>query len=223
MKICIYSCNFGKYRSEIKIGIDTIFFYDSIDYYFFTDDTNITSKKWKIINIPMIPGDNIMDSYRWTSKYIKFITPDIIKEYDIIIWCDSKCFIRPDRRITIDPNTIINFFSNTNYDIVNMKHFARNTPHEEIVETMRLNLENEQNVLKFSEKIKDITYNYPLPETCIILRRNNETTNNLMEHVYNLLKQYGLKRDQNVFNHAIYEVNYPIDKLYMIKNINDLQ
>ena len=31
-----------------------------------------------------------MDSYRWTSKYIKFILPEKLKDYDVIIWIDNK-------------------------------------------------------------------------------------------------------------------------------------
>ena len=48
-RICVYSCNFGKYRGETKNGIDVIHFNDNIDYYFYTDDTTLTSTKWKIV------------------------------------------------------------------------------------------------------------------------------------------------------------------------------
>ena len=31
-----------------------------------------------------------MDEYRWTTKYIKFVLPDILKKYDYILWIDSN-------------------------------------------------------------------------------------------------------------------------------------
>ena len=49
MKIAIYSCNFGNYRNELKRNIDDIKYDEKIDYFFFTDSSNIKSKHWKII------------------------------------------------------------------------------------------------------------------------------------------------------------------------------
>ena len=91
MRICAHSCNFGNYRNElVKNNIDSIKVSKDVDQYFFTDNILLKSHKWNIIRPSLIEKDSVMDSYRWTSKYIKFVTPDIIKQYDIIIWCDNN-------------------------------------------------------------------------------------------------------------------------------------
>jgi len=212
MKICVYSCNFGNYRKEIN-GINNITPTEGIDYYFFTDNKEITSTKWKIIHCPMIPSDSTMNSSRWTSKHVKFILPDALKEYDIIIWCDSKCL----NKMKLDSKKIHDFFLNNSYRIVNLKHFARATQKEELKFTMNIKVENRANAERFLKEIDGIEYKCPLPETCFIIRKNEELTNQLFERVYNLLKEKGLKRDQNVYNHAIHELNYPVEDIFMQK------
>jgi hypothetical protein len=216
MKICVYSCNFGNYRREINV-INTIKVTEGVDYYFFTDNKELKSTKWKIIHCPMIPSDKTMNSSRWTSKYVKFVLPDALKEYDIIIWCDNKCL----KKMNIDIKEIQNYFSNNSYRIVNFKHNRRATLKEELKYTINIRVENCANAEKFLKEIDGIEYKCPLPDTCYIVRKNEEITNQLFERVYNLLKEKGLKRDQNVYNHAIYELNYPIEDIY-IKNTCNL-
>lgn len=216
MKICVYSCNFGNYRKEINV-INNITPTEGIDYYFFTDNKELTSTKWKIIHCPMIPSDSTMNSSRWTTKCIKFILPDILKEYDIIIWCDNKCL----KKMKLDVKEIYDYFLNNSYRIVNFKHNKRATPKEELKYTINIRVENRANAETFLKEIEKIEYNCPLPDTCFIIRKNEELTNQLFERVYTLLKEKGLKRDQNVYNHAIYELKYPVEDIY-IKNTCNL-
>ena len=100
-----------------------------------------------------------------------------------------------------------------------MKHHCRKTPQQEIRETTRIKAENIANAEKFLHEIKDIQYDFPLPDTCFIIRKNDDSTNNLFEQVYNLLREKGLRRDQNVYNHAIYKNNYPLNDLYMLNDL----
>ena len=230
MKICLYSCNFGNYRNELKNGIDEIKICDNIDYYFFTDDNSLKSEKWTIVQQQLIDGENIMDSYRCTSKYIKFVTPDIIKKYDVIIWCDSQCLvkrIKPDSITQEDLNNvnsiaIESFFKKNDYKLVNVKHSYRVAPQEELKETMLLKFENISNGERFLNEIREINYDTPLPETCFIIRKNDELTNQLFEFIYKLLKDKGLKRDQNIYNHAIHTFKYNKDEILFIKKIQDI-
>ena len=71
--IAIYSVNFGNYRNETKNGIDNIIFDDNIDYFFYTDNTNIISNKWNVIIVPILPKLDFIDTYRHTAKYYKRI------------------------------------------------------------------------------------------------------------------------------------------------------
>ena len=217
MSTAIYTCNFGNYRNEIK-EIDNILIDNNIDYYFFTDNINLQSKIWKIINCPLIPGDDTMSSFRWTSKYVKFVLPDILKKYDIVVWCDTKLLKKP---LNINTQKITNLFLNNNYKLINIKHPYRKTQQEELTTTIRYNnCENKTNGTFFLNEIKNIVYSTPLTDTCFIIRKNDNITNNLFENVYELLKQHKLARDQNVYCHAIYSINYPIENISYINNID---
>ena len=90
LSIAIYSANFGNYRQETAKGIDTIHHDNNIDYYFFTDDTSITSNYWNIIITELNPQLSFINSHRHTAKYVKFVVPEILHKYDIIVWVDSK-------------------------------------------------------------------------------------------------------------------------------------
>ena len=88
MTVAIYSCNFGNYRNELRLGIDNIIYDENIDYYFFTDNKTLTSKFWKIIHVDMEQNykSDIMDVNRYMNKYLKFILPTILREYNIVAW-----------------------------------------------------------------------------------------------------------------------------------------
>lgn len=215
MKICVYTCNFGNYRNELKkTPIDTINFCNNIDYYIFTDNTSLISNKWNIVLHPIINNN-----YRWTTKYIKFGTPDIIKQYDIIIWCDTKCLTYLNN---INSIVLQSFINKNNYKLYNIKHPDRNTPQQELIETIKRNIENKNDATIFLQKIEQIKFNTPLPDTCFIIRKNDPTTNTLFENVYDLMRDNNLKRDQNIYNYAIHTTNYEINNILFIKDISEL-
>ena len=81
-KIAIYSANFGNYRNELNYGIDNIYFDRNIDYYFFTDNQNLKSNKWRVIYHKLLPALPFINSTRLTSKYLKFKQNGILKDYD---------------------------------------------------------------------------------------------------------------------------------------------
>lgn len=212
-RICVYSCNFGKYRGETSKGID-IQFKDNIDYYFYTDDRTLKSSRWKIVYCDLKPGDETMDSCRRTSKYVKFVTPEIIRQYDIIIWCDTKCL---ERLNTLNPTSIRSLFEK-DYTIVNVMHPVRKSPQEELTFTIQYKFENTNNAKKFLEEIQHNTYDTKLPNTSFIIRKNDIATTELFEYIYTLLEAKGLQRDQNVYNHAIYERNYPSKQIHVTRD-----
>lgn len=217
MKIAVYGCNFGNYRDELKNGIDNIYFDETIDYYFFTDNKKLTSTNWKIIVFPLLNLEktkDIMNSFRLTSKYVKFILPDILKSYDIIIWYDNK--LLKNNPLKFNRDDIEKLFDGNNYKLINYKHPHRKTPQEELSITINFHIENKNNGMIFLEKIKNNKYNTILVDTCFIVRKNDNETNSLFENIFKLLILEGLKRDQNVYNHAIDIFNYPIDNICYI-------
>lgn len=206
MKLAAYTCNFGNYRNDIsafnaltKDDLDP-----QIDYYFFTDNKNMTSSEWKIIYTPLIPSDKeIITSDRLTSKHIKFIPPAILDTYDILIWIDCK---QLSNKITYK-NIIKLLEKYPDYDIFNLQHPERKSIQEEIEFTIKTEVENKEHGEKFLKKVSDFKSPFTLPETCIIILKNTTSNKDVFNHCYTLINTYKLKRDQNIYNYAFYEKN----------------
>jgi len=213
MKVAVYGCNFGNYRNELR-GFNSITFDKDIDYYFFTDNTRLTSKTWKIIQYPLLEGDDTMDGNRWTSKQVKFVLPEILSGYDVVVWCDSK-ILNPPFKLTKEQ--IVQMFTDNQYKIVNVKHPKRKTLQDELNCTLMLKKENTKSGNMFMSEIKHIKYKTQLTDTCFIIRKTDTETNTLFESVYNLLRTKKLKRDQNVYTHAIHEMNYAPENIKLIR------
>jgi hypothetical protein len=68
---------------------------------------------------------------------------------------------------------------------------------------MKLQYENIEPAKQFLEKIKDYKSKFLLPETCIIIRKNNKLINDAFKSCYDFLIENKLKRDQNVYNYIM--------------------
>lgn len=211
-KIAIYSCNFGNYRNELANGIDSMYFMDNVDYYFYTDDKNLTSKRWKIIQFPILKELDFINSYRLTSKYVKFNLPKELEKYNVIVWIDSK-YLKNLSVLTQNKKINTIFDKLNTHDILHLKHNRRETIQEEIKETIRLSLENEKYGNEFLEKVKTKSHTFPLVDTGLSVRKNNEQTRYLFQQTYNRILEEKLKRDQNIYNLVIDEVHYPCEKI----------
>jgi hypothetical protein len=199
VKVAIYSCNFGNYRKELKNYL-SLKCDDNIDYFLFTDNKELKLNKWNIIYTKILPGDEIMDGNRWTSKYIKFVLPDILKSYDIIIWIDSKTINKPNIMTYDKVLNLLEKYPTT--DVFNLKHPDRKTIQEELATTIKLKVENKIPGQKFLKQIKNFKSSFSLPDTTLIIRKNNKKINDIFEYCFELMKKYKLKRDQNIYNYA---------------------
>jgi hypothetical protein len=204
IKIAVYSCNFGNYRRELK-NYSMLQCDDNIDYYLFTDNKTIQLNNWTIYHPDIIPSDDVMNGNRWTSKYIKFILPDILKSYDIIIWIDSKEIHNPHNITYKDIINLLERYPTTS--VFNIKHPNRNTAQEELAITIKTKVENIISGRKFLNLIKNFKSEFFLPDTCFIIRKNTKEINDIFEYCFELLKIYKLKRDQNIYNYAFHEKN----------------
>jgi len=207
-KIALYSCNFGNYRNEFENYYNS-FFDKNIDYFLFTDKhiNEIEKDKlinWNICHVSILKGDEIMDGFRWSSKFVKFILPKNLKNYDIIIWVDNKR-IKDLEKLTYEK--IIKITSKPQCDIFNLKHLERTTIQEELLKTIELNLENKESGELFLKNIRNYESKFILPDTCIIIRKNNQLINKTFEDCFELMKKYKLKRDQNIYNFSLDQNN----------------
>lgn len=224
MKIAVYSCSFGDYRGEArclkrknenKIDNASHSNGEDVDYYFFTDDKDLILNNWNVIYHPLVDEDlEIMDANRWTNKDVKFNLPKILSSYDLCIWMDCSYFRHGDKWI-FKPNLkkIKNLFTEHNINLFMISHQLRDTLQEELEFTINRVAENKHAAKKFLKEVEDINYNQSLIHLSYFIRKNDIATDKLFRHTYNLLKSKKLKRDQNLFSHAIHETNYPIEKI----------
>jgi hypothetical protein len=210
-KIAVYCVNYGNYRNELKYGIDNIYVDKNIDYYFFTDNKTLKSKKWNIIYTDLKKKTKNMDSYRHTVKFIKFNNQSVLKKYDILIYVASK---RIDN-IKFSYKKILNLIKSNRKEFYFIKHPNRKTSQEELLLTTSntrngdfFTIENKLNGLIFYNKIKNIKYNTNLVDLCCVIRINNKKNNYVWNSIYNLLMFNGLKRDQNVIQHGLFINRY---------------
>ena len=81
-KICVYTCITGDYDNLHEIEHPE----KNIDYYCFTNNKNLKSKTWQIIQIK----DNKLDNVRLARKIKILGHPKINKKYEIDVWSDAN-------------------------------------------------------------------------------------------------------------------------------------
>ena len=207
MRIAVYSANIGNYRKELN-SFDDIDCIRGVDYYFFTD-ANITSKKWKIVKVTLQKPTKYLDAQRNTAKYCKWIVPVILRQYDVIIWTDSKTTVTkllkrwPGNDSNYIDNVIRLVKSNPSRDLFLWKHPARTHARQEISLTMRTNQENKASGEHLMSIVKSKKFNVTLPDTCVMIIRNTEKTLASLEAVYTRLLEMGISRDQNIIQYSL--------------------
>lgn len=208
MKIAIYTCNYGNnYRNEFARYYNVIFD-EKIDYFLFTDKVLTPEelhklKRWNVCDVSGLPSVDTMDDYRLKSKYVKFITPEKLQDYDIIVWIDNKRFNKPDKMNKITYKQIINILDTyPESEVFNVKHPRRKTIRQELIETIRIGYENVKEGREFLDTIKDFNSSFALPDTCVIIRKNTVSVCDVFQHCFDLMMKYKLKRDQNIYNFA---------------------
>lgn len=213
IKIAVYSANFNNYRDEINNGIDNYFFDKSINYYFFTDNKMLQSNNWIVNYVDLQPKLDFIDSYRHSSKHCKFIVPEILKKYDVLIWIDTKSL----KYLNFPKQSILENLNFNEKQMFFLKHPNRQTAQQEIIRTMnyynikkilniitiRTPLEDKKYGSRFLNLIKDIKFNTLLPNTTCIIYNNNNDTQKLLKSVYDISIVNKLKRDQNVIQYAL--------------------
>jgi hypothetical protein len=212
MRIALYSANFGNYRNELSKGLDNGKLDKNIDYYFFTDNKELTSKNWKIINISEVANidESIMSKSRWLAKYVKFCLPSVLKSYDYVVWIDSKLL-----PVGISYAKLLKLITNNpTKKIFNKTHPQRSSAQEELEITIKSEQENKKNGLDFLNLIKDFKSPFHLIETSSFIRKKDNETEEVFNECYSLLKKYKLKRDQNIYNYAFHLKNYPIEYMH---------
>ena len=190
-KICVYTCITGNYDNIIEICKKE----DDIDYICFTNNKNIKSNTWDVRYI-----NEDLDNLTMTRK-VKILDYKYVPEYDISVWIDGAVNIEKP----------INSFLNEcceldKYDMTVFKHKYRDCIYDEINECVRLNKETIENARRVEQILVDD--NYPrhngLTETTVLVRKNIDSVNRLMDDWYFMLSTYS-RRDQLSFNYCLWK------------------
>lgn len=119
MKIAIYTANIG--GNVNNINDDLHHYEDGVDYYYFTDDRSIHSKKWKVVYVNNeFPSTKIAPGNRIFAKKVKMIYWEFLEGYDWVVWVDAHHVLKPSN----EKNSIVGYINSLpeNTDIVFKKH-----------------------------------------------------------------------------------------------------
>lgn len=202
-KICVYTCITGDY-DQIK---ELDFKEENIDYYFFTNNKNLTSKTWQVIYIENEGLDNIR-----LARKIKVLGHEILKKYDITVWLDGASYIR---------KSIIQFLQDycdfEHYSLVGFKHNFRNCIYDEALECIKVKKDSEEVIQKQMKIYLEKKYpkHYGLIESTVLIRNfKDEKLNQVMSDWFLEICNHSY-RDQLSFNYVAWKNKFSFQLLDM--------
>ena len=219
-KIAVYSYNFGNFRGELNRDLDNFKNYPEFDYYLFTDQTNIKSKKWNVINVNLQSRTKHMNANRVTSKYFKWKhIPKELEAYDYLVHIDAGRMRYLNNFSYARFLEIIN--NNKNYSFIGRIHPFLNNVYEECDHVLKEKCDYESNVKKWKAKLKDENFKQTIQhiETCFFIRNlKDKKLTNILNKVYDNIMENKLCRDQLVFIYTMQQNNY--NKIIAIKDFS---
>ena len=187
------------------------------DWFCFTEDTNMKSPIWKIINTPyhIQNGkeeykqytnwfDNIKEDKTknmMSAKYYKIKTHeiDILKGYDYYIWVDGSLLLRPGFL-----NNIIKLIDR--YELINFKHPARTNIKDEMALSITMTKYMNQNIpAQYDAYIKDgFPDDLGLFECTMIIKKNIPRINEVFDLWWIQNMQYSYQ-DQISYTYCLWK------------------
>ena len=225
VRIAIYSANFGRYRGEFATTkVDP---YGRcgclpskehcIDFFFFTDDPNVRLDHWNLIVMETLPSPvQGMSSFRHTAKYIKFVVPEILHSYDIVVWIDNKSL---STFLPLNVTKLISLVDSKNrHRLCIVRHPSRSSPLEELQVTLALGFELKANGERFKETLRSMVFRTCLPDSTCMFFEMNAVNVYRLQKVYEALIHHGLQRDQNILQYVWKMESMEEDIVYFISS-----
>ena len=214
-KIAIITAIYGNYDNIKEQDINNK---ADVDWYCFTDNTDMKSDQWTIITTPYHLNStkyeyknsyhNVSDKKIYNmmcAKYYKLKNHeiDILQKYDYIIWIDGS--------ITLRPNFINNVLTNiidNDYELASFKHSERNNINDEVKLSLTMDKYKTQDLnTQYQFYLQDgFNDNIGLFENTIIIRKKTERINNIFDlwWIHNLKYSY---QDQISFPYVLWKLN----------------
>ena len=189
--IAVYSCVTGDY-DDLKDLSE--FVEPEVDYYFFTNNRNLTSDFWHVVYI----DDEGLDNVRLARK-IKVLGHPILEGYDVTVWLDGASYLRQPVTSFIDKKCDLK-----TYSLVGFAHRERDSIYQEALECIKVGKDNKEVITAQVEGYK--ADGYPdhdgLIESTVMVRRGHDATlQKTMEAWFEEIKNKS-RRDQLSFNYV---------------------
>lgn len=197
-KVVVYTAIMGDFDKISDPEVLT----PNVEYICFTNNSRLTSKRWKIIYL-----ESKFDDYRKMARYIKINPHIFLKKFDISIWVDGNI------KIIKDLTPLIFSFIQNNKKIETFKHFERNCIYEEGLICAYLKKSDCNSIYKQLSYCIDKHYptNNGLAETNVMLREHlNTKIIECMELWWDAVNNRCL-RDQLSFNYSAHALNININ------------
>ena len=190
-KIAIYTAIFGDYDDLIEPPEEI----KGCDFYCFTDNEKLKSKKYKIIKVKREFSDPTRDA-----RKIKTLSHKYLPNYEYTLWIDANIIFRE----TNIQEMFNNFLSE--YDIAIHKHDIRDCVYDEFNACLEVGVDSP--TIMASQMIRYINERYPvhngLAATSVVFRRNSDLVRNVNKDWWNELRN-GSKRDQLSIDYVMWK------------------
>lgn len=207
-RIAVYTVIFGNYDS-IKVPLHHTVILNEADLYCFTDEKELMSDVYHIINENPFPRNP-----RKSSRFFKTHGPSILKDYEYIVYCDGSIQIITDSLYSILSNILCD------HDMAVFKHPYRNCIYAEGLTCIRRRLDNPKTI--YSQLLKYKKLGFPaifgLIESSAFVVKNTEEIRKKM-HLWWKEIENGSIRDQISFDFIRWK--YGIDVAFFPGNFQN--
>lgn len=207
---------------------------ESFDWFCFTDDANMKSPVWKVVNTPYHKQngkeeykqyknyyDNIKDPKvmnMMSAKYYKIKTHeiDILKDYDYYIWVDGSLLLRPEFVNNIQK------LIDQKYELINFKHPERTNIKDEMNLSVGMGKYKEQDIpTQYAAYVSDgFPDDMGLFECTMIIKKNVPRINDAFDIWWIQNMQYSYQ-DQISYTYSLWKKGIKPDYIINEKVFNN--
>jgi len=202
-KKCVYTVLIGNYE---KLNEQLVAKNSNIDFICFTDDENLTSDTWQIINVdPIFPLDNIR-----SAREIKIAPHRYLQQYETSLYIDNSITLK------VIPEEIFENILSSEYDFYCIKHSFRDTVLDEFEEVLSLSYDKQNTIMEqfnaYSLIDHELFFQKPYCGGFLVRNHNKISIINAMNDWLAQVMRYS-RRDQLSLNYVIRKHNIMVKEL----------
>ncbi len=200
--IAVYSCVTGDYDDLKEFSQ---FAEAGVDYYFFTNNRDLTSDFWKVVYLDNDGLDNIR-----LARKIKILGHPVLKEYDITVWLDGASALRRPVTSFVNDRCDLNKFS-----LVGFAHRERDSIYAEALECIKVGKDSKEIIQSQIDGYREEGYpdHDGLIESTVMVRRGNDELLDRVMEAWFAEVEHKSYRDQLSFNYVARKAGLSYDLL----------